>query len=373
MSKIVTVDPVVVRVTEKTRWVFIRVMSDDGLTGFGEATLAGNEAQLVACIHQLGKALIEQGVSSTNALWPHFLNDRGGLPQRAAASAAEQALWDITGKRLGVPVYMLLGGAIRKNIPVYANINRSTYDRSPRGFAEKALKAVACGYHFIKISPFDEMNMGETGAVSNKMSVGIDRIRTVRDAVGPDINLMIDCHECFSEFTAIEMIRKVADLNLFWLESPIPEKTLRLDGLKRLRRQADELGIRFAGLEKGVGLEAYIPYLQNGIYDVIMPDVKYCGGIQAARNIAALADVYGVKASPHNPTGPVCHMASSHLAATLSNLNLLELQFDESPFFSELAAESIPQVENGFINLPEGPGLGIDLKEDVLRQITEVT
>ena len=129
----------------------------------------------------------------------------------------------------------------------------------------------------------------------------------------------------------------------------------------------------FAGLEKGVGLEAYIPYLQNEIYDVIMPDVKYCGGIQAARNIAALADVYGVKASPHNPTGPVCHMASIHLAATLSNLNLLELQFDESPFFSELGAESIPQVVNGFIDLPEGPGLGIDLNEDILRQITEAT
>jgi len=344
------------------------MISADGLAGLGEATLSGQEAQVVACIQQLGRIVIDQGVGSINALRPHLLNDRGGLPQRAAAGAAEQALWDITGKRFELPVYALLGGAIRKRIPVYANINRSTYDRSSRGFAEKALKAIGCGYKFIKISPFDEISKGQTG----KMPIGIDRITAVRDAVGPHINIMIDCHECFSEFDAGEMLKRVADLNPFWVESPIPEKALRLNGLKRLRRQAGELGIRLAGLEKGEGLDAFIPYLQDGIYDVVMPDVKYCGGIQSARNIAALAEGYGVNVSPHNPTGPVCHMASIQLAATLSNLTMLELQFDESPFFNELAEKPIPQVENGFVDLPKGPGLGIELNEDVLRQIKEV-
>lgn len=365
MSEILAVDPIVVRVSDKTRWIFIRLRTADGLSGYGEATLFGSEAQVLTCIQQLGRRIIGQTATSVNALGPYLSSDRGGLPQHAAVSATEQALWDLTGKRLGLPVYALLGGAVRRRIMVYANINRGTLDRSPRGFAEQALKAVACGYTYIKISPFDEMRKGEAG----RMETGIERIIAVKDAVGPDVNIMIDCHECFNEFNAIGMLKKVAALDLFWVESPIPEKPLRIQGFMRLRKQADDLGIRFAGLEKGMGLDVFMPYLQNGIYDIIMPDVKYCGGIQAARNIASVADIHGVNVSPHNPTGPVAHMASMHLAATLRNLTLLELQFDESPLFSKLAAASMPQVKDGFLDLPQGPGLGIALSQETLAQL----
>lgn len=368
MAKIAEMKPVLLKVTDKTHWLFVMIVTDDGFTGLGEATLAGEHLQISACIRQLAEQMKGCSSESINAFEPRFAVDRGGLAQRAAASAAEQALWDIAGKRLNRPVHALLGGAVRNRIPVYANINRGTLDRTPNGFAEKAHKAVESGFRYVKISPFDGLGSGDALADTQKLDQGMERIRAVVDALGNKAKLMIDCHELFDEFQALEMLGKVADFRPYWVESPVPENTIRLQGLKRLRKAADDLGIRFAGLEKKYTLAQFLPYLEAGIYDVIMPDAKYCGGLKALQHIAALAGVYGVTVSPHNPTGPVCHLASIHAAATLDNFLILEHQFDETPLFYELGIQDVPSIENGWITVPNSPGLGFELDDAAVQQ-----
>lgn len=364
-------EPILLRVTDKTHWLFVKIVSDDGFTGLGEATLAREHLQISACIGKLAQQMKGCNSESINAFDPLFAVDRGGLPQRAAASAAEQALWDIVGKRLNRPVHALLGGAVRDRVPVYANINRGTLVRTPNGFAEQAHKALDSGFQFIKISPFGGLGSGEGLDDTKKLDEGMERIRAVLDALGNKGKLMIDCHELFDEFQALEMLGKVAEFRPYWVESPVRENTIRLQGLKRLRKAADDLGIRFAGLEKKYNLAQFLPYLEAGVYDVIMPDVKYCGGLKALQHIDALAGAYGVKVSPHNPTGPVGHLASIHAAATLDNFLILEHQFDETPLFYRLGKQEVPSIENGWITIPNTPGLGFELDDAAVQQYGE--
>jgi galactonate dehydratase len=371
MANISEMEPVLLKVTDKTHWLFVKIVTDDGFTGIGEATLAREYLQIAACIRKLAQQMKGCSSESINAFESLFAVDRGGLPQRAAASAAEQALWDIAGKRLNRPVHALLGGAVRDRIPVYANINRGTLDRTPKGFAEKARKAVDSGFGYVKISPFGGMGSEDALADTQALDQGMERIRAVVDALGNKAKLMIDCHELFDEFQALEMLGKVADFRPYWVESPVREENIRLKGLQRLRRAADDLGIRFAGLEKKYNLAQFLPYLEAGIYDVIMPDVKYCGGLKALQHIAALAGVYGVTVSPHNPTGPVCHLASIHAAATLDNFLMLEHQFDETPLFYGLGKQDIPRIENGRITVPNSPGLGFELDDAAVQRYEE--
>ena len=371
MANIVEMMPVLLKVTDKTYWLFVKIVTEDGFTGLGEATLAREHQQISACIRKLAQQMIGRSSESINAFEHLFAVDRGGLPQRAAASAAEQALWDIAGKRLNLPVHALIGGAVRDRIPVYANINRGTLDRTPNGFAEKANKAVDSGFQYIKISPFGGLSSGEALADIQKLDQGMERIQTVVDAIGNKAKLMIDCHELFDVFQALEMLGKVADFKPYWIESPIREDTSRLQGLKRLRKAADDLGLRFTGLEKKYNLAQFLPYLEAGIYDVIMPDVKYCGGLKALQHIDALAGVFGVKVSPHNPTGPVSHLASIHAAATLNNFLILEHQFDETPLFYGLGKQDIPSIENGWVTVPNSPGCGFELDDAAVQQYGE--
>lgn len=369
LAKIAAVVCRVATVSVKTKWVFIEVVCSDGITGIGEASANGYEAAL--CAHAASVAERLNGLVALPNAVEHVLRDtRGGLPQRAVASAVEQALWDAQGKRLGLPVTDLLGGAIRESIPLYANINRGTDIRSPDGFSDSARRAVDAGFRFIKLAPFDGLGEGDTISDAKCFRAGLDCLAGVCDAVGNEAEVLVDCHWRLDEPRAALLLAFAAERNLYWVECPIPETSTHLPELRRLKQRATDLGVRLAGMEKGILPSDFQPYINEQLYDVLMPDVKYDGGLSATRHVAEAALSAGILIAPHSPTGPICHAASIAVSATLPNLLFLEVQFGESQIFQDLVDGGL-QFENGTAPVPQTSGLGITLALDLLSEIEQ--
>lgn len=189
----------------------------------------------------------------------------------------------------------------------------------------------------------------------------MERIEVSCEAAGPDVQVLVDCHWRLTVAQARDLIRQAAALELSWIECPLPENPDDCEDLARLRSLKDSLGVRLAGAERGTNFDYFEKFVNAGVYDVIMPDVKYAGGISELARIANMADECGVGFSPHNPSGPLCHLASLHIAATAPNLLMLEHQFDESPLFLDLCPGAVPPIENGWSPLPSDPGIGFSL------------
>ena len=349
-----------VRVTEKTVWLFVS-LSDGQLTGWGEATLDGQE-QAVECLFK-------------DLPFPLSLKDLqqlafDTLPDAALSSALLQAQADLRARRDGKVLSDSLGGILQSRIGVYANINRRTKDRSAEGMALSAKDALRAGYEAIKIAPFDEVHPEMNASEMNKaMEVGLSRIAAVRDAIG-ERRLMVDCHWRFNFNGARALIDACSPFSVYWIECPIAETTETIPLLKSLRSHANVSGLRLAGLEMQIRREGFRPYLEAGTYDVMMPDVKYCGGPQEMMAIAADLESYGVDFSPHNPSGPICHLHSLHVCAALSETELLEMQFNETPLFDSLTGRALPSVSGGRIALAENcPGLGVTLILSELKEL----
>ncbi len=245
--------------------------------------------------------------------------------------------------------------------PAYANINRRTLDRSPTGFAASVRDAVAAGYTAFKIAPFDDLSAAMPDAEANPLiEAGIARTAAVREAIGPDARLMVDCHWRFNEASARHCIDGLAGLNLHWFECPIAESVETLDALKRLRAHANAAGMRLTGLEMEIRREGFRPFLEAGAYDVMMPDAKYAGGPAEMLRIAEEFGRFGVEFSPHNPSGPICHAQSLHIALAAPTLDALELQFDETPLFDALVGKALPEAKGGAFAASDAgsPGIG---------------
>jgi galactonate dehydratase len=309
---VVSVEARSVRVTARTVWTFARLVAQDSSEGWGEATLEGRSAEVEAAIRAFSLP-IELGAVPTD------------LVQAAAYSAVEQALWDLSARTAGRPIAELLGGARRDRVALYANINRGTTDRSPAGFAARAAEAATLGFGAIKIAPFD------------KPQEGYARIAAVADAIAGRAELQVDCHWRFDEARAQEALGECARLGVTWFECPLPETPEHFAAIKRLRGKANAAGMRLAGAEQFIGTAGFRPLLEQGLYDVVMPDVKYAGGLAECLRIAELAARHGVACSLHNPSGPVCHAHSLHASAAMESNERLEYQHGETPRFYEIA------------------------------------
>lgn len=217
---------------------------------------------------------------------------------------------------------------------------------------------------------FDEVStrICAQGDGERAMQAGLARIAAVRDAVGSSARLMVDCHWRFDEDTAVLLNEVAARLGVYWIETPLPEVLENIAALARLRHQCNTLGLRQAGLELGINWETFRPYCEGGAYDVVMPDMKYIGGIHEIQRVAGACAELGVQVSPHNPSGPICHAASLQVSATLGTFDMLEMQFDESPLFDELLNAPFAPVQDGHTKLPTGLGLGVSLDEAVMQR-----
>ena len=343
-------------------WLFVQVKTDTGLIGLGEASQADNMQVQSYVENRLRGELIGRDPTMieiiSNELLARVRNERSAA---TAVSAVEQALWDIWGQKLGLPIWALMGGRYRDKVILYANINRATYDRSSDGFAKNARQAVDEGFTAIKCAPFDEVSYRFPDRVDNLRGIknGLDRVARVREVIGPDVQLMVDCHSRFDVPTAIEVARQLEPFKLAWLEEPVP--SLDLDGLERIREHST---MPIAGGESLVGRAGFWDIVRRRVLDVIMPDVKHTGGILELRKIAATAETCSLKVSPHNPSGPISTMASVHVCATIPNFFALEYPWGEAPWRGKLL---IPEeiIHDGAINVPDRPGLGFTLDEEV--------
>jgi galactonate dehydratase len=320
--------------------------------GWGEGTLEGRSAEVQREIHAFDAKL--RGRSPTLPI------DLGVIPQSlveaTAYSAVEQALWDLAARATGRPLAELLGGKKCERIELYANINRGTVERSPAGFAARAAEAAALGFRAIKIAPFD----GVTQSEKQSIAAGYDRIAAAAQAIEGRAELRVDCHWRFDEPAAGEALAECARLGVRWFECPLPETPEHYAAIRRLRGKANAAGLRLAGAELFIGADRFKPLLEQGLYDVVMPDVKYAGGLGECLRIAALAARHGVACSLHNPSGPVCHAHSLHVSAVLGGDERLEYQHGETPRFYAIAP-GLAEPSRGSALLP-GP-LTIDLSQ----------
>lgn len=353
-------------VTPRTNWCFLELTTTEGLVGIGECTLANQEPLVAAEVARLDALLRGQDAGARNRIARYLPHAPGGLVAATALSALDQALCDLAAQRAGMPIHAWLGGALHDPVTLYANINRGTNPRTPAGFAAAAMRAVREGFVAVKLAPFDPLvwEDGHTPANRAAYAEGLARIAAVRDAVGPDVAVMVDAHWRFSAGGAAALVRDVAPFGLFWLECPVAEANHA--AITRLRGMANDRGMRLAGAETLSGLSAYRPLVEAGCYDVLMPDAKHAGGIEEIRRIGALAQTAGIEMAPHNPTGPVCHAHSVHLCATIPNFLMLEVQFGETEAFFDIVQGESLRFDRGTARLSPAPGLGVTLAPTTL-------
>ncbi len=368
--KIASLEVLKVKVNHRGDWLFVQLTTDDGLVGIGEASHGGfgpnRDTIVTAILRQQCAPLLEGNdptavVRLTATLWP--LGD--GLAGDTAVSACEQALWDLAGQAAGLPIYRLFGGPTRDRVPLYANINRATTDRTPEGFAANAAAAVAEGYRAVKSAPFDGMDRRRVRDRDQQRRIGhgLACVRAIRDAVGDDAEVYVDCHSHFDIPASLEVAAELREIGVRWFEEPVP--TSDLSALQQVRNRLTDQ--QLIGGEVLFGVEGFWPYLAAEVWDVIMPDVKHCGGIAAAIDICKVATARGVQVAPHNPSGPVATAASAQIAATLPVCRAVEIAWGEVPWRGDLLAPS-ERIEDGELVIPSGPGVGVTLDQDVLRE-----
>jgi galactonate dehydratase len=363
MVTIAAIEAIVVNVSPRTNWTFIAVTDRDGATGWGECSLNGWEELLVAQAARMARLAAGRDAAATGDLLRHVPHSPGGLVAHAVRSAIEQALVDLHAQRAGVAIGAFLAPSPRPSVPAYANINRGIAERTPAGFAAAARRAVAAGYRAVKVAPFDGVIAEDaaTTPIDARIRAGLDRVFAVRDALGAEPALMVDCHWRFDEPRAAALIRDIAPAAPYWVECPISEHPSCFPANARLTRLAHERGMKTAGGEMIAGAEQAEAMGAAGLYDVLMPDIKYAGGYRGMLEIARVCDRHGVAFSPHNPTGPIAHLASIHLCAASPALLWLEHQWDESPLFDRLVGGAAAPLVDGAFVVPAAPGLGASL------------
>ncbi len=359
------------RITHKTCWSFVRLTTEDGRAAAGEATAQGREDGLLAAAERLMPLVLRQAALDDPSVFAQR-QAPGNVEEASIVSALDQALWSLHAQASGQSLAQALGMR-RDRVPVYANINRRTEPRTPEGFAASAEAAMSAGHVAFKLAPFDEVNpkVCAQGDGTRAMRSGLERIAAVRGVVGSDSRLMVDCHWRFDEAAARELNEAAAKLSVHWIETPIAETAANIPAIARLRRQCNALGMRQAGLEMGIGWDAFRPFCEAGAYDVAMPDVKYMGGLHEVLRAASACRELDVQLSPHNPTGPICHAMSLQVSTAIEAFDMLEMQFDESPLFDALVGAPFEPVHEGCLDPPSGNGLGIALSEKVLERVAD--
>jgi len=358
--KIRSIRSEIVHASKWSNYIFVIIETDEGVIGYGDATLDGLEFEVVQAIKNMAEPLIGKDAVSAS-LTPQATG--GGLITAAAASGIDIALWDIKGKALGVPVYKLLGGAVRKDVPVYAAFNRYIKDRTPEGFGKMAIQLVEEGNKAMKCHPFDGVSWRTPFAEQRKyVDEGIARFVAMREAVGNEIAIGVDAHWRFDLKTALYVADKIRPYDPFWLETPIAEKKPEL--LREFRMQS---GLTLAGGEMQTCAADMLPLLQLNCYDVYMPDVRYVGGISGMMKLSAVLEAYDVLISPHNMCSVITCAASLHCASAMRHLMHLEYHPPESPWLPELS-DTVFSVKDGMFTVPDTPGLGIELNLGLLKK-----
>ena len=342
-------------------WIFVRVDTDDGLHGWGEASTELWESSVVAAIEEAGRRVLGLDALATEAVWQHIFRHgfwRGGVILGSALAAIDQALWDIRGKRLGVPVHRLLGGPVRDWVRTYRHVG--IYDAG--GLVTEARMLRDEGVRIMKTGAWPE-----TSALSeHERTVRYaDRLGELRDAVGDDVEILVDNHGRSTPDGAVRLIEAVAPHRPRWVEEPIaPELG---DALPSVVAAAQAHGISLALGERAFSRSDLRDPLVRRLVDIVQPDLCHAGGITEVIKIAAFAEPFGARLAPHNPGGPVSTAAAAQVAMAVPNFEVLEFTPDE-PRRSQVMIQPW-EYDGERLLVPDRPGLGVDLDVEAIQDV----
>lgn len=344
-------------------WLFVRVDTDEGLSGWGEGSLHGAIDAVESAIREFAPHLVGQDPAGPERHWQRLYNAwrwRGGAVFQTALAALDIALWDLEGKRLGVPIARLLGGAQRTALKGYASHWLQGADTPGKAHAG-AREAIARGFSAFKCRPFTCEGLRDDEAREIRRAAAL--IEAARDGAGPDAEIFIECSEFLSPRSAVLLDRALAPFRPGWFEEPIP-----FENAKAMAQLQRDIATPIATGERLLSRFEYRELLEHAGCRIVQPDLMHAGGFTEVRKIAALADTYYIPVAPHNPGGPICTAAAMHLAAAVPNFYILE-QMEPQRAFRDRASTVPVRFENGSFLLPEGPGLGVEPNLEALREM----
>jgi len=350
----------------KPRWIFIKISTDEGIDGWGELISGTKTETVVMGAKEMGNRLLGRNPFEIERLWQELHRSffRGGPINGTIISGIEMALWDIKGKALGVPVYDLLGGAARDRIRVYSWIGG---DR-PSDVAEQAKQRVADGFTAIKMNATSELHYIDS---YKKVQEVVDRVASIRDATGNDLEIGIDFHGRVHRPMAKVLAKALEPYHPMFLEEVVlPENWDSFDDI------ANEVAIPLATGERLYTRWEFKQLFQQGAVDIVQPDVALTGGILETRKIAAMAEAYDMGVAPHAPYGPVALAATLQVDACTPNVFIQEQSlgihynqgFDLLDFVKN---KEIFQYKDSYVDIPKGPGLGIEMDEDKIKAVAQ--
>ncbi len=359
----------------KYNWTLLKLETDTGVHGWGEATNWPGSPLIEAACQHAGERILGLDARQIDFIWTKLYKDLNWLgqagPVMSAISAIDMALWDIQGKTLGVPIYQLLGGKYRDKLKLYANYWFTKGDHSAASYAEQAKAVLNAGFTALKFDPFAHVSYlygdhlaPDLALSSEQKERAISITKAVQEAVGPNIQLAIETHAMLNAATSIEMALaiKEAGINCMWYEEPAPPETP--DAIADIKRR---IGLAVAVGERLHSRYMFKPILEKQAADVLMPDITRCGGISEMKKISTLAETFNVPIAPHNPNGPLSTIASAHVMASIPNFFRLEFMFQDVPWRDAVLSHPMP-IEDGFFMLPDRPGLGFDINEEELAK-----
>ncbi|BCU81569.1 galactonate dehydratase [Polycladomyces abyssicola] len=349
------------------RWLFLKVETDAGIAGWGEPIVEGRADTVAACVKELSDYLIGKDPLRIEDHWQVLYRGgfyRGGPILTSALSGIEQALWDIKGKYYHLPVYQMLGGAARDKIRVYSWIGG---DR-PQDVGAAAKEKVEAGFTAVKMNATEEMNYIDS---ISKVEAVVSRIAAIREAVGKDIGIGIDFHGRVHKAMAKILAKELEPYRPMFLEEPVlPENN------EALREIARHTTTPIATGERQYTRWGFKQILLEGYVDIIQPDLSHAGGILEVKKIAAMAETLDVAVAPHCPLGSIALAASLQVDACTPNVIIQEqslgIHYNQgSDLLDYLVDPTVFQYVDGFVEIPQGPGLGIDINEERVREAAE--
>ena len=359
----------------KYNWTLLKVYTDEGHTGVGEATNWPGSPLIEAATRHVGERIIGMDPMRDRFIWTKLYRDLNWVgpygASMCAISGIDMALLDLKAKVLGVPAYQLLGGAFRTEIPLYANYWFTGGGHSAEDYAHQALKVKEAGFGGLKFDPFAHVNYFYGDDLNVDLSLSVEQqdrafevTKAVRDAVGPEMDMMIETHAMLNGHTAVQMAYRLAPLGVTWYEEPAgPESAATLKAIRQ--RLPGNVPITVG--ERHYTRFGFRSVLESHICDVIMPDITRCGGPTEMARIASMAEAYNVLIAPHNPNGPLSTLASAHVCASIPNFFRQEFMVNDVPWRDTVITEPI-ETRDGKIVLSDRPGLGVDLVEEEMER-----
>jgi len=349
------------------RWLFLKIETDEGISGWGEPVIEGRAATVKAAVHELMEYVIGKNPFNIEDHWNTMYRSgfyRGGPILMSAIAGIDQALWDIKGKYYNAPIHQLLGGACRDSIKVYSWIGG---DR-PSDVGKAAKEVVDKGFTAIKMNATEELQYVDS---YEKIDQVLERVSAIRDAVGPYAGIGIDFHGRVHKPMAKVLAKELETFKPMFIEEPVlPENN------EALRDIASQVSIPIATGERMFSRWDFKSLLIDGYVDIIQPDLSHAGGITECKKIISMAEAFDVAAAPHCPLGPIALASCLQVDATAHNAFIQEQSLGihynvGSDLLDYVKDKSVFNYQDGFVKIPDGPGLGIEVNEEHVKQMAE--